>query len=945
MTPGSVRARIATAGTAVTGTGAAASLALALLVLVCAFVAVAVPRASLGYRTAVLQRSFHAESSSATTVLADATINGLTGGSLSAAQLASAQHQLSDGLGREGLPLAPATAAWSGMVTGSAPFTVTGRAPDRTLAPPQLELLYRSALGRNARVVSGALPGAGAGTSTGAGAGIRGILQVAVTQVTAARFGLHPGSRLQAAGYAVLVTGIIRPFRPASSFWTVNPVAAAPQLTYPTPDSAPYLSSGAFVSAAELPALQDYLSAPLRALWSFPLGLAGVTADQAAGLARALAAVGYLPAATSVGTSLNASAGPAATIQVTLSSGLATSLPSFVATDDAVQRVLSLMFVSLAVIAAVVVLLGARLVAARRRGEFTMMRARGASLRQVAAVALGGGAAAVGPAAVLGVGAAVAATPGPASPLAWWLAGLIVAAALAGPPLLAVWQQRTPRRAVAGPAPAARRRIATARRWVADAALVLGSVGGLILLRQQGLPPPGQVDLFTSAAPVLVAIPVAVVIMRAYPVLLRQLARVARRRRGVVLLVGFARGRAAARAGVLPAFALVLAFAVIAFAGMARSAVASADVAASWQVAGADAVVTAPAVGPGIIPAAQRQITAVPGVRRWAAVAVAQGTSGQGLQLPVVIVEPGQYAALAAIDPGPAVPRCGAGPGGHTSQHLVSQPLVSQYCARPHLAGRPGHPRPAQRALRGGPAAAYPGRRDDLHDRGRAGGHPVRGPAPVGSRGAGSGADGAGAHRPAAGPGRPGPRGPAGSPRCSDHAAVPGAGRDRGCAPAARRVRHVRPGRCRGRRVQPAGRAADAGTRRAFPRADPGPAEHHGPGGGPVAADRGGGDPACDPGCGRGRDGLRAAAGTAGRPGGEPGRLHRHSGQRAVARRPGRHRGRGGGAAAARRAHAYHLQQAGPEPWRGPGAARGRDGGRVRVARFRGLRVGEASGG
>ena len=528
------------------------------------------------------------------------------------------------------------------------------------MASPQLELLYRSGLGRNARLVSGSLPGAGASVSTGTG-----------TAPAPASGGLcrSPSPRPPRPGSACtrvpgcrpratrsLVTGIIRPLRPASSFWTVNPVAAAPQLTYPTPDSAPYLSSGAFVSAAELPALQDYLSAPLRALWSFPLGLGGVTADQAAGLGRTLAAVGYLPAATSVGTSLNASAGPAATIQVSLSSGLATSLPSFVATDDAVQRVLSLMFVSLAVIAAVVVLLGARLVAARRRAEFTMMRARGASLRQVSAVALGGGAAAALPAAALGVGAAVAATPGPASPLAWWLAGLIVAAALAGPPLLAAWQQRTPRRAVAGPAPAARRRIAAARRWVADVALVLAAAGGLILLRQQGLPPPGQVDLFTSAAPVLVAIPVAVAGHAGLP--------------GAAAPAGPADppppgGRAAGRlrprprgrqAGVLPAFALVLAFAVIAFAGMARSAVASADVAASWQVAGADAVVTAPAVGPGITLAAQRQITAVPGVRRWAAVAVTQGTSGQGLQLPVVIVDPGQYAALAATTPGPAFP-------------------------------------------------------------------------------------------------------------------------------------------------------------------------------------------------------------------------------------------------------------------------------------------------
>ena len=416
-------------------------------------------------------------------------------------------------------------------------------------------------------------------------------------------------------------------------------------------------------------------------------------------------------------------------------------------------------------IAAVVVLLGARLVAARRRAEFTMMRARGASLRQVGAVALGGGAAAALPAAALGVGAAVAATPGPASPLAWWLAGLIVAAALAGPPVLAAWQQRTPRRAAAGPAPAARRRIAAARRWVADAALVLGAAGGLILLRQQGLPPPGQVDLFTSAAPVLVAIPVAVLVMRAYPVLLRQLARLTRRRRGVVLLVGFARGRAAAQAGVLPAFALVLAFAVIAFAGMARSAVASADVAASWQVAGADAVVTAPAVGPGITPAAQRQITAVPGVRRWATVAVAQGTSGQGLQLPVVIVEPGQYAALAATTPGPAFPAAALARG--PRRPAPRRPAPRQPAPSPARSSRllPGHPRPAQRAVRGGPAAAYPGRRDGLRDRGRGGGHPVRGPAPVGPRGAGSGADRAGADRPAAGPGRPGPRGQAGGPR------------------------------------------------------------------------------------------------------------------------------------------------------------------------------------
>ncbi len=52
---------------------------------------------------------------------------------------------------------------------------------------------------------------------------------------------------------------------------------------------------------------------------------------------------------------------------VSLSSGLTVLLPAFVATDDAVQRALSLLFVSLAVIGAVVVLLGARLVTEHRR--------------------------------------------------------------------------------------------------------------------------------------------------------------------------------------------------------------------------------------------------------------------------------------------------------------------------------------------------------------------------------------------------------------------------------------------------------------------------------------------------------------------------------------------------------------------------------------------------
>jgi putative ABC transport system permease protein len=228
-----------------------------------------------------------------------------------------------------------------------------------------------------------------------------------------------------------------------------------------------------------------------------------------------------------------------------------------------------------------------------------------------------------------------------------------------------MWRHRTRRDAASvktGAAAATRRRIAAARRWVFDIALVCAAVGGLVLLRQQGLPPPGSVDLFTSAAPVLVAIPVALLVMRVYPVVLRQLGRAAGRRQGVVMVVGLARGGTAARAAVLPTFALVLAFAVIAFAAMARSAVQRADVVASWQATGADAIVTAPVVGPGITPAAQRLISGVPGVQRFAAISLTGGTSGQGLQIPVVIVDPRQYAALTATTPAPPFPAAALAP-------------------------------------------------------------------------------------------------------------------------------------------------------------------------------------------------------------------------------------------------------------------------------------------
>ena len=226
----------------VTGTGAAASLALAMLVLVCTFVAVAVPRASLDYRTQALQRTFRSVSSAQTAVVADADIVGLTGSYLTAADMAAARGTLAAGLHHEGLPLAPAAAQWAGLDTGSSSFS--GGRPPFTGAAPVLELMYRDRLGSGTALVAGSLP-----TSV-TKHGKTDTFGVAVTAATAAKFGLHTGTQLRMSGLGLVVTGIVRPRDPASSLWTVDPFAAAPELIQ-TGGSRPRRTGAAPRSSAE----------------------------------------------------------------------------------------------------------------------------------------------------------------------------------------------------------------------------------------------------------------------------------------------------------------------------------------------------------------------------------------------------------------------------------------------------------------------------------------------------------------------------------------------------------------------------------------------------------------------------------------------------------------------------------------------------------------------
>jgi putative ABC transport system permease protein len=645
--------------TTLTGTAAGASAVLAVLVIASVFVAMALPRASVSFRTRALRQVVAATpptgramvASTDFTTLASALIiqPGPSSPGIGVDGMVAVAGELAANLRALRIPLQPASHRWWGVTSGYAAVPDAAKRAYFGATPPQVEVLYRTDLGRNSRLVAGAMPAA---VSAGSG---RPVFQVAVTAATAARFMLHVGSVLTFPGRATLaVSGIIRPVRPGSTFWTADPDAA--RATFNQSRTASFWLGGAFIGPAELVDLENAMdSSQIAMQWELPLRLSGIGADQAGPLnnrlATALNSAGLLTRSVQIPTSVN------------LSCGLAGALTVFGQAERRIGSLLSLLEVSLTMVGAVVLLLGGRLLAERRGGEFRLMRARGASRRQLAALGLRAGVVVVIPAAVAGTLIAILLTPSGSEPSAWWLAGLTALAALVSVPLFAL--REVPSAGLADERSDGQpTRHGRVRRAVADLTLALAAAGGVAVLRQEAAARPGGADWYTSAAPALVAIPVAIVAVRLYPIAVRWLVRLSGRRPGVTTFVGLARAARTSLAAVLPAFALVLVLAVIAFGATLRAAVVRGDVAQSWRATGADVVIDAYQSTHPIDRAARRAIAGVPGVQRTSALSLLAGVAADGTPLTVIVVDPASYAALIAATPQPPFPAAAlAGPG------------------------------------------------------------------------------------------------------------------------------------------------------------------------------------------------------------------------------------------------------------------------------------------
>jgi putative ABC transport system permease protein len=633
---------------------ASGTIALALLACACVFAALAGPAVSLRLRTEALQQALSRLGPLGTAIQVNASwarfTEAYTGRTvLTDDNLSAATEQIGGGLADT---LTINAGSWGGLTTPLHGVT-SGTARLPAGYHPELEVIYRQQLTSNVQTVSGRV------TDIPSGA-----IGVTITQQTAARYGLRTGSRLKLKGPAgpvlLQVTAVVRERDPAGTFWTADPLATAPDLTQDLSTGQLSLEGAVLADPGQLAAMQSAfcpvvgLSCDAMQLeWEYPVGVSGVTADQVQAFVNDLAA-----AVDSPYSQIDAVAP-----ELAISEPMTSTLNAFITAQSAVLAVLLLLFVSLAVIVVVVIVLAARIVVVLRDDELVMLRNRGASSRQVALRVLGGVAPVVIPAAAAGAALDLAVIPGTSLATGWKQAAAVLAVALAGPPLIALWRHRNPSPAVnaalilTAETRTPRASAAAQRRLVAGLTICAAAAAGLVVLHDQGVSPAGATNWFLTAAPVLVAVPAAVIAMRLYPLAIRALLPVWRRRGGVAGYVGLAGAVERRTATALPAFTLVLALTLAAFGGMINGSIVGGQISYSWQATGADAVIATNGAATPATPGLVKSIMAVPGVRHATAAWTTTWQTPHGQQqLNVAAVDPAGYAAMTADTPFPRIP-------------------------------------------------------------------------------------------------------------------------------------------------------------------------------------------------------------------------------------------------------------------------------------------------
>ncbi|WP_158642290.1 FtsX-like permease family protein [Actinomadura sp. WAC 06369] len=429
------------------------------------------------------------------------------------------------------------------------------------------------------RFVEGAAPRNGPNDRDGA------ALHVAMARPFAERLGHRVGDELvlpdkDAGPLRVRVSGLYEPEDPGDPYWAERGFLLRPETVTIGSDGT---RADAGTLLADGPGYRLLTAEPARRLtytWRFPVRADAVDAAGAAGLAAALEA--YRTAVKS-----RVEIFPCA-----VESSLGDDLAGYAGRLHAARSVLGLAFGGLAAVAAGAVLLAAGLLGDRLRPALAAMRARGASLPQLAAPACAVTAAAVLPAAALGYAAGRLLDAGPPQD-ASAVAVAVLAALAVAVPAAAVLRERVPT-AAGGRADLAAVR-PSRRRLVLDGLLVALAAIGVVLLRRRGADAGAAAgaDPLVAAVPVLLGAALGALVLRCYPYLLRAAGPLLRRRSGAVAFLGVARAARQGAIGALPLAVLLLAAATAGFTATVDAGLQRAQDRAAWSRVGADARVSA----------------------------------------------------------------------------------------------------------------------------------------------------------------------------------------------------------------------------------------------------------------------------------------------------------------------------------------------------------------
>lgn len=453
-------------------------------------------------------------------------------------------------------------------------------------------------------------------------------VDIALSTALAEAMGVSAGDSLGYELFPLRVSGIYEPTDPDDPYWVHAPELLEP--TQSTTLSGLTVVEGSAYADPEsaAPLIDGFARGSVRA-W-YPTDRAGVGYDESAVLAAQVDGL--------VASRIYLLDGA----EMLVSSGLATAIDDVRARVSTTSQLIALTGSAPLGVVFAVLAVGVQAVLQRRRDALALASARGAAPWQLrGAMALEGLAIAL-PASVAAWFIATAILPGSSIPDL-----LTVVVALAVPVLAGALT--APRRLRAERTDLGSRAAGTVRT-VAELAIVGLAVVALTLLAQRGIEGSGDAgaDPLLAATPLLLALAVGAVVLRAYPLPLLALQRGLRARRDAVALVGIARSVRDPSVGFASVLAMVVGAAAAIFAIVLATTISAGLASAAHQEVGADLRVDSRAISSGVLAA----IEAEPGVESVVTLQAAPNvTFARGRDSDLVTVVFADTAALHALRP------------------------------------------------------------------------------------------------------------------------------------------------------------------------------------------------------------------------------------------------------------------------------------------------------